>query len=256
MYKITRGGEVAVLICTAILLAAPAPAATVAKTTTFAPGFFWTHFTYAYTVTPAPGDCPCDDFEVTFNSLVNIDKSTYSGPGSVAAAPPPPPANVMRVNMPANLTGAPFTFSIQSITNPTVVEGRETFDLTLSGVSVATSTVALGVPPPPSIPRPGTGATVVTFAAGTFSPSDQVDLFQSTTTGTAQIGFGSALANGSAVITLARPLTSADLLIGDAAAGASTSTIVFAFAAVPEPGTAALLAIPLLLAACIRRKKA
>jgi hypothetical protein len=238
------------------ILSIPAAAVTVTKTTTFAPGIFWTHFTYAYTVTPAPGDCPCDDFEVTFNSLANIDKTTYAGPGSVAAPPPPPPANVMRVNA-LNPLGTPFTFSVQSVTNPTVVEGKETLDLTLAGVSVASSIFAMA-PPPPNTPNPEAGAVVVDFGAGTFAPDDQVDLFQSTTVAgdTAHIGFGDALANGSAVITLDRPLTFDDLLIGEASPGSTAGTIVYETQPVPEPGTIYLTAWSLGIAAMLGRRRA
>jgi hypothetical protein len=206
-----------------VALAAWVPAAhatiTVTRADTFNPGFFWSTFTYTWTINVAASKGPYDDYEVWHTLpgwLANTNVGSYSGPGAIAG---PQPAGGIRVRTlaPGGFT-PPTTGSIDSVANPKFVAGKLNFQITLAGVPVNASVFASLVPLTPNSTTVA-GSVLVAYPSGTFPPNVPIDLFQNTTSAsqTAHLGFGMTDATGGASIPLGRSMSdpgSDELVVG------------------------------------------
>jgi hypothetical protein len=217
--KLARVALVAVLA-----LSSTVHAYTVTKTTTFNPGLLWTSFTYSYLVTKGPLDGPYNDIHISFGDISQIS----GGPAPVPGGPTPGTKSFFApIAQPGGFPPA-ATFTVESKTNPTFVEGKQNIQITFQGGVVGNAVAAL-----PSVNLGLTaGALAVAFAPGTFASLASVDLFQNDH-GLAQLGSGTAASDGSATISLLHSLNASPLFVGqqgalafDAAVVAEASTLV------------------------------
>ncbi len=206
----TRAG-LAALVGAAVAGAFAAPAAadiTVTRADTFNPGFFWSTFTYGWTITATAARLPFNDYEVTNPNpawVATLDMGSHTGPGAIGG---PQPAGGIRV-VTANPAGFanPVSGTITTNANPKFVAGPLTFQITLNGNPVNTFVVVARAA------FPGNASTVagspfVAYPPGTFPPGAPIDLFQTTNLPAqdAHIGWGQATPTGAVNINLTRPL--------------------------------------------------
>lgn len=202
-------------------------ATTVTNTVDFHRGafdyFFGFYHTYNYTVTTTVNH---NDIHIGFVSGRDMDIGSY-GPRGVNT--PSFAGDTLVITSVDPMPGT-MSFHIDTIRNAGSLTGSQAFALTLGGKIIPGTEGTL-----PTAPAIDTGflagLIALDFLPGTFAPFADIDLFQNGQI-TPYIGYGQANADGSARISVARPLIGgSDLLISQ------NGTMSFTAAVVAEPGS-------------------